>query len=458
VEFRRPEGMRSDAYELDNTVAIKAVRRERAVYYIDGQKISRKALRELVGPYFHYLSVRDRSGFENETLLDLLDRSRSVHDAGYGERLAEYRKRFLRYESKRKELESILAKEREARERMEFLRFEIGRIEEIAPRPGEYEELLEIKRKLSRIDRITEAVERASVIFDMEGAVGELFDLMERDSSYFSDAMNQLRSDFEEAQSLADELLELDVEEILERLEKLSDLIRRYGSIEEALAALEEKRSELEGFEHIEADKSALEEFLHTEEEALLQAAEELSEIRRSEAAAVEKRLARALEQLKLPPVRFRFEKQRLGETGTDRLDLDLEGSSIATLSGGEFNRLRLALMSVALEGSRKGEGVVFLDEIDANVSGDESIAIAEMIAKLSEVYQIFAISHQPHLSARASQHILVKKEGGASRAILLEEEGRLREISRIVGGERADEEALAFAGRLLKKERNGAD
>jgi len=70
----------------------------------------------------------------------------------------------------------------------------------------------------------------------------------------------------------------------------------------------------------------------------------------------------------------------------------------------------------------------LILDEIDANVSGDESIAIAEMIAALSNAYQVFAISHQPHLAAKASQHILVHKSEGVSHAAVLDEKGRIAE------------------------------
>ncbi|HHH19780.1 MAG TPA: DNA recombination protein RecN, partial [Campylobacterales bacterium] len=117
---------------------------------------------------------------------------------------------------------------------------------------------------------------------------------------------------------------------------------------------------------------------------------------------------------------------------------------------GGEFNRVRLALMVVALSGVREG-GVLILDEIDANVSGDESIAIANMIAKLSTVYQIFAISHQAHLASKANQHIVVTKQGGSSSARLLDAQGRVEEIARIIGGEKPNQEAINFALKLLK-------
>jgi len=99
---------------------------------------------------------------------------------------------------------------------------------------------------------------------------------------------------------------------------------------------------------------------------------------------------------------------------------------------------------------STNSKGVIILDEIDANVSGDESISIANMISKLSKSFQIFAISHQPHLSSKAEQHILVTKDSKASYAKVLNGEERVNEIARIVGGENFNKEALEFAKGLF--------
>jgi DNA repair protein RecN (Recombination protein N) len=105
--------------------------------------------------------------------------------------------------------------------------------------------------------------------------------------------------------------------------------------------------------------------------------------------------------------------------------------------------------MAATIDEKSQERGVLILDEIDANVSGDESIAIAKMISRLSSVYQIFAISHQPHLSALADQHIVVTKEDEQSGAQILDNEGRVQEIARIIGGEKPSLQAVEFAKRL---------
>jgi len=261
--------------------------------------------------------------------------------------------------------------------------------------------------------------------------------------------MNQLRADFEDIEILTEELAEVNIEQVLDRLEQISVLKTRYGSIEKALEYAQNKKVELRGYKNIERDKSMLESFLEIESTELRILAGKITQYRRKEAINIEKELEKYLLQLKLPPIKFIFNPIILNELGQDRVEIDLDGSTASTLSGGEFNRLRLALMVVALS-TKKDGGVLILDEIDANVSGDESIAIANMIAKLSSVYQIFAISHQAHLASKANQHILISKKDGTSKAIILDKKGRVDEISRIIGGEKPNTEAVNFAIKLL--------
>jgi DNA repair protein RecN (Recombination protein N) len=279
--------------------------------------------------------------------------------------------------------------------------------------------------------------------------VEEVYKLLDKDGDFFSDAMNQLRADFEETQNLADELSEVNVEEVLDRLSDLTSLKNRYGSIEEAIAYKALKEKELAGYQTIEKDKTLLESFLQIEFSELMILATRSSQIRQKEAIKVEEEIQKYLEVLKLPTLQFVFGSTGLSENGTDSIDVMLGNSTTSTLSGGEFNRLRLALMATMIPETKKKQGVLILDEIDANVSGDESIAIAEMIQNLAKVYQVFAISHQPHLSAKATQHIVVKKEDDKSYVKILDEEARIVEIARIVGGENATSEAIEFAKKL---------
>jgi len=449
MTLSKPERLKSEAYIFENELCIKTLKREKLRYFIDGQNISKKRLNRLFSPYVHYLSVRDKGGFDTESLLAFIDTRLRRKDAAYKKLYKEYTRRYRTYTGKLEELRKIREDEAKIAERIEFATYEIEKIEHIDPKPGEAEEMLKVKQQLSRIDKIKEALAAASHIFTLESSVDEVYRLLEKESEVFLEAMNQLRADFEEAQLLANELEEIDVEKVLDRLSVLTTLKGRYGSIEEALAYKEVKKKELAGYENIERDKSMLEQFILLEQQELGTLAGQMFHHRKREALAIEKSLAPYLETLKLPKMHFHFKHIALGREGGDAVEVMLGTSAAGTLSGGEFNRLRLAMMAVGTEGMREKQGVLILDEIDANVSGDESIAISQLIAKLSLVYQVFAISHQPHLSAKADQHIVVTKKGDESRAEILDEQGRIEEIARIVGGEKPATQAVAFAQKL---------
>ncbi|QOR61091.1 DNA recombination protein RecN [Sulfurovum sp. ST-21] len=450
VNLQKPSKLQSDAFVLEENLCIKTLKKEKLRYFIDGQSISKKALAEMFAPYIKYLTVRDQSGFDSASLIGMIDRSLSAKDKTFKKSLKEYKKRYANYRSKELQLEKIEEDEAKLAEKMEFAQYEIDKISLIDPKVGEEEKLLKVKQQLSHIDKVRDALSRASEIFHYESSVEEVYRLLDKDVTPFSEAMGQLRADFEESEMLADELEEIDVEEVLDRLSELMSLKSRYGSIEEALSYRDEKIKELEGYRHIAQDKSMLQSFLQIEFSELNIIASRLSQLRRKEAAVLEASLADYLSSLKLPPLYFDFYTEELGENGIDSVEVRLGASMMMdTLSGGEFNRVRLALMAATMPQERQAQGVLILDEIDANVSGDESIAIAEMIATLAKGYQIFAISHQPHLSAKATQHIVVEKESGVSRARVLDEEGRIAEICRIIAGENPTEQAVAFARKL---------
>jgi len=449
VNLSKPVSLKSEAFELEDDLTIKTLKKEKLRYFIEGQNISKKALNDMFSPYVKYLSVRDRGGFESETLLAMIDNGLSIKDKNYKKSLKEYKKRYKNYKVKVDQLRKIQEDETKLAELIEYVKYEIEKINSIDPKVGEEEELLKVKQQLSRIDKIKDALNLANEIFTSESSVEEVYRLLDKDVTMFSDMMNQLRADFEDTETLADELEEVNVEEVLDRLGALSTLKSRYGSIEEALAYKDAKIEELKGYTNIEQDKSMLQSFLQIEFTELNIIASRLSQSRKKESKVLEEVLKGYLETLKLSALTFDFESTSLGASGVDGVDVILGTSKTDTLSGGEFNRVRLAMMATTIPRKESKQGILILDEIDANVSGDESIAIAMMIAKLSSVYQIFAISHQPHLSAQADQHIVVTKEGMSSKVEILNDEGRVEEIARIIGGENPTVQALEFAKKL---------
>jgi DNA repair protein RecN (Recombination protein N) len=445
----KPPRLQNEAFNLDDELIIKSIKKDKLRYFINAQSISKKLLKEMFAPYIKYLSVRDTKGFESRDLIEMIDGFISSEDKEYKKLLKEYKKRYATYTQKANELKAIKENEAKIKDQIEFARYEIDKITSIDPKVGEYEELLEIKQQLSKIDKIKDAIKKANVIFEYEGYIQEVYRLLDKDISFFDDALNQLRVDFEDTDMLVASLEDVDIEDVLDRLSMLTDLKNRYGSIEDALNYKEQKLQEIAKYTNIEQDKSMLESYLALEYSELSIIAQKLSSYRKSAAIKIQNSLREYLSRLKIADLVFVFDTTNLSLDGIDKVDVSLQGSSMQTLSGGEFNRVRLALMAVATP-PKNSKGILILDEIDANVSGDESIAIANLIERLSASYQIFAISHQPHLASKATQHILVSKQDGKSIAKVLDNSQRVEEISRIIAGENPTNEAVEFAKKLL--------
>ena len=276
-------------------------------------------------------------------------------------------------------------------------------------------------------------------------------ELMEVDSSFFDETMNELNNIFEKFNDSLHELDDINIENVLDRIEKLSALQKRFGSIEECLKYKNQKKAELESYENIFFKKEKLEKKYEDMNIKLQNLAKEISVFRKESSLILEKKINEYLKFLYLSNAKIIINEKSLDSWGIDDVVFELNGVSLDTISSGEYNRLRLALLTSMSEFDIVDNGILFLDEIDANLSGKESDAISKVLEKLSKSYQIFAISHQPQLTSSANQHFLVDKINGKSFVKELNNQEKINEIARMISGEKVTLEAFEFAKNLLK-------
>ncbi|MEO1954882.1 MAG: ATPase, partial [Campylobacterales bacterium] len=351
----------------------------------------------------------------------------------------------------KKELLKIEDEQKKIVELKEFAMFEIKKIEDINPKEAEDEELLKIKKELSKKEKVLENIASANNIFELEHNVFSTLDSLDIDSSFFSDAMNELRAIMESAEDKFSALDEVDIEDILNRIESLSELKRRYGSVTEALKYKEQKILELQKYENIDITKDDLiakEQNLSKKVKTL---ADKLSKLRKSELKVFIKDLNKYLKELYLRDAQVEITETEYTQTGKDEILIKLNNTQLQKVSTGEFNRLRLAILALKSNFMSKNAGVLMLDEIDANLSGEESMSVAKVLKKLSKYFQIFVISHQPQLTSMGDQHFLVYKDGNISKTKELNFDEKVDEIARIISGESISNEAKSFAIELLE-------
>ncbi|OHE07124.1 MAG: ATPase, partial [Sulfurimonas sp. RIFCSPLOWO2_12_FULL_34_6] len=436
--------------ESDDINVFKQIKKEKSRYFINNQSISRKVMSELSSNYLRHLSLRDFSDFENENLLSILDNRIEKQNPDINKLKIDYKEAFLEHKKVKKELLAIEDEQKRVVELKEFAAFEIKKIEDINPKISEDVELLEIKKELSKKEKAVGSISAASSIFEYEHTVFNALDLLNIESSFFSDCMNELRAIMESAEERFSMLEEVNVEDVLNRIEELSDIKRRYGSIEDALNYKQQKMQELQKYENIEITKGDLE----SREAALYKKvkdfSEKLSRLRHAEIKEFKDDLNRYLKELYLRDAQVEIYETEYGLFGKDEISLKLNSTDLQKVSTGEFNRLRLAILALKSEFMNKGGGVLMLDEIDANLSGEESMSVAKVLKQLSEHFQIFVISHQPQLTSMGNQHFLVFKSGEESHVKELDFYDRVDEIARIISGENITIEAKKFAKELL--------
>ncbi len=443
----------TDKYGIDNEPSniFRHIKKEKTSYFINNQRTSKSSMETISSGHLRHLSLKDYSDFDPAALIGLLDERIVLQSDVHAGHLKEYHEKFSNFKKLTEELKLIEDQEKKLSDLKEFAAYEISKIDAVKPVLGEDEELNTIKKQLSKKEKIEEAIKTAEEIFRFENYVSSALSMMDVSSSFFDDAMNELRTVFEGSLEKLELLEETSIETILDRIEQISELKRRYGGIQEALAYREQKSIELESYQNIEHSKSELVKQISNLTDELANLSKKISDERHHELPGTLEALNRYLTMLYLRPAHLSLEKTESHSLGTDRVSLGLVGTKLEKLSSGEFNRLRLALLALRVENMQGEGGVLMLDEIDANLSGEESMSVAKVLRHLSSKYQIFVISHQPQLTSMGNQHFLIYKEGESFVRELNETE-RIEEIARIISGESVSDEARGFAKDLFER------
>ena len=275
--------------QSDDINVFKHIKKEKSRYFINNQSLSRKSISSVASQYLRHLSLKDFSDFENENMLEILDNRIEAKSKKINDLKKKYKETFTQYHWTKHELQVIEDEEKKIVELKEFAAFEIKKIEDVNPTSGEDEELIKIKKELSRKEKVVESIDSANEIFNYEHLVASALESLDVESGFFDDAMNELRAVLDGAQERFDALDDVDVEEVLNRIEELSGLKRRYGSIEEAIEYKEQKRVELAKYENIEVEKHGFEQKYEKLSLEVASLAKEITSLRKAELKEFEK-------------------------------------------------------------------------------------------------------------------------------------------------------------------------
>lgn len=126
-------------------------------------------------------------------------------------------------------------------------------------------------------------------------------------------------------------------------------------------------------------------------------------------------------------------------------------------VSGGELSRISLAIQVIT---SQVGTApTLIFDEVDSGIGGRVAEIVGDLLKKLGETRQVFCITHLAQVAATGDQQWQVtklpgqsKNESVMSKMIVLDEQGRVEEIARMLGGVKITATTRQHASEMLQK------
>ena len=417
---------------------------------------------------------------EHQSLLKV---STHVHllDAFGGEKIEKSKKKLQKTYNSYKELCNEFENIGDAatRERkLDVLNYQITELKEAELQEGEEEKLLADRKKFRNAEKILNAAQDANQLlnggsdFSVVGAVNKAINLLNVAGAFDENLLKiaeRLESAKIDVKDVADELesclddLSFDdysLEKVEKRLEKVRQVVRKYGgTVEAANEFLKNAEEEYDFLINADARATKLEKEIGKTRSELLSDAEELSALRRKYAVSFEDEINKQLKELGMPSAKFNVSfDENDGKTaddvtsnGFDKVEFLIsanKGEPLKPLqkiiSGGEMSRFMLALKNITAR--LDGIDTMVFDEIDTGISGYIAQVVAEKLYNISVSRQVIAVTHLPQLASMADNHYKIEKKETADKTITnvkkLDEDGELQEIARLIGGSTYSEHA----------------
>ena len=120
--------------------------------------------------------------------------------------------------------------------------------------------------------------------------------------------------------------------------------------------------------------------------------------------------------------------------------------------SGGELSRVSLAIQVVAA--SHSTMPTLVFDEVDVGIGGSTADIVGQLMKQLGERGQVISVTHQPQVAAHAHHHYRASKviEDNSAESLMapLNQQQRVEELARMLGGAKVTKQTLSHASELL--------
>ena len=459
----------------------------KSIAKINGRTVSLSALRD-AAQFLLHIHGQDDTAFLKRAGSELAVLDSAAHNE---KQLALYKENYHALCEVQKKIDKLRMDEGEKNRTIEMLRYQIKDIEDVDPVEGEEERLFDEKIKLKNIEKIAKqtsfayralrAAEKgnACYIVDRASAALRAVESVVPEAASLAARLDECYSELEDIAECVCALTDYDgenpsdaLDKVETRLSLIGKITRKYGGSEAAtIAFLEDARQKLSALESLDEDVERYTEEWERLYRLTSDAADVLHSTRKTAAEALREDVAQMLHALDMPSAVFDAVLTKREKNGKyDFIESGYESAEFTVAvnkgepsvpvtkcaSGGEMARIMLALKSVIAR--HDGMPTVIFDEIDSGVSGKTSRKIGFSLRNSAKSSQILCITHSAQIASLADTHLLVakgEKEGRTETTVrALDAEGRIDELSRILGGIHVtDAQREAARDMLLKEE-----
>ncbi|HWU99482.1 MAG TPA: DNA repair protein RecN [Oxalicibacterium sp.] len=347
------------------------------------------------------------------------------------------------------------------RERLEW---QVGELEKLAARPGEWTEVSNEHSRLSHAASLIEGAQQAldaisesepspmlSQLSAINTRLGKLVDL-DAGLQPVLDVLEPARIQLQEAVYALNDYLsrvELDparLRVVEQRMEDLHSASRKFHVAPDDLPQEFEKLSEQ--LKQL-ADASDLDALRAQEEKlkaAYMTAAQKLSKARAKAAKALGAAVTTAMQELSMAGGKFEIALQACEPAafGIEQVEFLVAGHAGTTprplakvASGGELARISLAISVIT--SSATATPTLIFDEVDSGIGGGVAEVVGRLLRKLGQDRQVLCVTHLPQVASQANQHFQVSKRNSDGKTLssidVLDSNARVEEIARMLGG-----------------------
>lgn len=409
-----------------------------------------------------------------ETHIDLLDEYANLQP-----KLHAYNQTYADWQTTNHKIKLLREESLANQSQIELWKYQLKELEELNLLEGELEKLEAEQTQLANAEDIIQKGMQAIKLLDNEdGALAQLnsaLKLVEKiplaSMENIVSLLNEAQIQLEEAQSeLSPNIENINLDAgLLDEVEKRLALIYATGrkhqiQPEELPNFTQNLRKKLQGLDLETGDLAQLEQKSMALEAKLQEQSEILTQERISAIRVLSEKINTHLLELKLAENAFSIEisgTENFTNKGKDKVEFLIApnlGSTPKPLakiaSGGELSRISLAIQVVLAENSKIP--TLIFDEVDVGISGATAEIVGKLLNKLAKFGQIICVTHLPQVAAQGDWHLFIYKEienqKTKTKIDWLDNDGRIKELARLLGGVEITQTSLDHAKNMLAK------